>query len=84
MTPQVAGPSRKSQGTGSGRRVPMLLIGLAMGRRLARDTRTHQAVIMAVIVVAAAAGMGKASRASAFARLVAWDKRQTAKPTPAT
>ncbi len=33
---------------------------------------------MAAIAVAAVAGLGKASRAKSFARLIAWDKRRAA------
>jgi hypothetical protein len=54
----------------------MAAIGLALAARLARDNRTHQHVIMAVIELAAVAGLGKASQARSFARLAAWDKRE--------
>ncbi len=55
-----------------------MVIGLAVAARFLRDPRTHEAAIMAAIAVAAVAGLGKASRAKSFARLVAWDKRRTA------
>jgi hypothetical protein len=77
VTPRAVGPAQEPQWTSSGRRMSMALIGLAVASRLARDTRAQETVIVAVIVVAAMAGMGKAGRAGAFARLVAWDKRQT-------
>ena len=78
MTPRAAAPAREPQVTSSGRRLSMVLIGLAVATRLARDTRTHETVIVVVIAVAAMAGLGKAGRASAFERLVAWEKRQNA------
>jgi hypothetical protein len=55
----------------------MAMIGLALAARLARDSRTREHVIMAVIVLAAVRGLAQANRARVFARLVAWDKRQT-------
>jgi len=54
------------------------MIGLALAARLARDTRTYEPVIIAVIVFVAVAGLGRASRARSFARLAAWDKRRNA------
>ena len=52
----------------------MAMIGLALAARLARDSRTYEHVIMAVIGVAALAGLGRASQTRSFARLAAWDK----------
>ena len=54
----------------------MTVIGLAMAAHLARDSRTYQHAIMAVIGVTALAGAGRASQTRSFARLAAWDKRQ--------
>ncbi|MCW2911776.1 MAG: hypothetical protein JWL68_6565 [Actinomycetia bacterium] len=54
------------------------VVGLGAVTRLARDHRTYEAAIVAAIAVAALAGMGRASRASSFARLAAWDKRRGA------
>jgi hypothetical protein len=54
----------------------MAIIGVAVAARLARDNRTHELAIVAVIALIAVAGMGRASRARTFARLVAWDKRR--------
>jgi hypothetical protein len=62
-------------GQSSGRRVPMVMVGAAVASRIARDTRTHQAVIVIAIAVVAAAGLGKANRSKWWDRLVAWDKR---------
>jgi hypothetical protein len=54
----------------------MVVIGLALAARLARDSRSYESVIMVVIGVTAVAGLAKASRTRSFARLAAWDKRQ--------
>jgi hypothetical protein len=59
-------------------RMVVVIVGLGVAARLARDPRTHAAVIVAVIAVAALAGMGRDSRAQSFARLAAWDKRRSA------
>jgi len=56
----------------------MVVIGLAVAARYARDARTYETAIMVVITVAAVAGLGRASQASSFARLAAWDKRRNA------
>jgi phosphate/sulfate permease len=58
-------------------RVIMAVIGLTLAARLARDSRTQEHAIMVVLVLAAVAGLAKANRVSLFARLAAWDKRQT-------
>ena len=55
----------------------VVIVGLGVAARLARDPRAHAAVIVTVIAVAALAGMGRASRAQSFARLAAWDKRRS-------
>ena len=52
MTPRAVGPARTPQATTSGRRLSMVLIGLAVATRLARDTRTHATVIVVVIAAA--------------------------------
>ena len=74
-----AQPSRASApvaGANSPHHGIMVVIGLALAARLARDSRSYESVIMVVIGVAAVAGLAKASRARSFARLVAWDKRR--------
>jgi hypothetical protein len=78
MTPQAAGPAHQSWGASSGRYVAIGMIGLAVAARLARDTRTYEPAVTAVIVFAAVAGLARASRAQSFARLAAWDKRRSA------
>jgi hypothetical protein len=54
----------------------MVLIGVALAARLARDGRTYEHVVMVVIGVAAAASLGRHSGARSVARLAAWDKRR--------
>ena len=78
MTPETESAASQPQEANSGHHMSMVVIGLAVVARIMRDPRTHEAAIVAVIAVAAAAGLGKASRAKSFARLAAWDKRRTA------
>ena len=51
-------------------------IGAAAAARIVRDRRTYERVILLAIVLAAAAGMARASQLRSVARLIAWDKRQ--------
>lgn len=79
MTPRrPAGAAGLPGRAGTRQHLVMVMIGLGVAARLARDPRFHEAAIVAVIAVAALAGMGRASRAHSFARLAAWDKRRGA------
>lgn len=78
MTPHAAGPARRPQGASSDHRLAMVVIGLAVAARMARDPRSYETAIVVVIAVAAVAGLGRASQARSFARLAAWDKRRNA------
>ena len=78
VTPETESAASQPREANSGHHMSMVVIGLAVVARIMRDPRTHEAAIVAVIAVAAAAGLGKASRAKSFARLAAWDKRRTA------
>lgn len=71
-----ASEARQLPGATSGHQAAIVIIGLAVAARLARDPRTYAPVIVAVIAVAAMAGLGRASRARTFERLAAWDKRR--------
>ena len=51
-------------------------IGATAAARIVRDRRTYERVILLAIVLAAAAGMARASQLRSVARLIAWDKRQ--------
>jgi len=76
-----ASQARQWPGATSGHQAAIVMIGLAMAARLARDPRTYAPAIVVVIAVAAVAGLGRASRARTFARLAAWDKgRSTTQP----
>jgi hypothetical protein len=55
-----AGPARRSLGVNSQHHAIMAAIGLALAARLARDSRSHELVIMVVIGLAAVAGLGQA------------------------
>ncbi|MFY9926820.1 MAG: hypothetical protein WAK82_02340 [Streptosporangiaceae bacterium] len=61
--------------------MPMVMVGVAVASRIVRDTRTHQAVIVTVIAIAAVAGLGKISRGKLWDRLVAWDRQVTGRET---
>ena len=79
VTPRPpAGPASLPGRASTRQRMVVVIVGVGVAARLARDPRTHAAVIVAVIAVAALAGMGRASRAQSFARLAAWDKRRRA------
>ena len=77
-TPQAAEAARQPRGASSGHHMSLVVIGLAVVARVLRDKRTHETAILVVIAVAAARGIGKATRTKSFARLAAWDKRRTA------
>lgn len=52
------------------------LIRLALLGRMLRSRRVYHAVAVAAIGLVAATRIARENRASAFARLAAWDKRQ--------
>jgi hypothetical protein len=72
-------PASQPWGARSGHHTAVVMIGLAIAARMARDTRTYEPAIIAVIAVVAVAGLGRASRARSFARLAAWDKQRIAR-----
>jgi hypothetical protein len=78
VTTQAAEPARQPREASSGHRMSMVLVGLGVAARIARDARTYEIAIVVVIAVAAVAGLGKSSRANSWARLVEWDKRRSA------
>jgi hypothetical protein len=77
-TPQTAKAARQPRRASTGHHLSTVVIGLAVAARIMRDPRTQEAVIMAVIAVVAARGLGKATQTKSFARLAAWDKRRAA------
>ena len=52
------------------------LVGLGVVGHVLRSPRLHERVIVGAIVVGALRGIGQESRASTFARVAAWNKRQ--------
>jgi hypothetical protein len=78
MTTQPAGPARQPPGTRGGRHAAIVMIGLAMAGRIARDSRTYESAIVIAVAVAAVAGLGRTGGTQTFARLAAWDKQRTA------
>src|SRR3984885_1268255 len=52
------------------------LVGLGVVGHVLRSPRFHERVVVGVIVVGALRGIGHQSRASAFERLWAWNKRK--------
>ena len=52
------------------------LVGLGVVGHVLRSPRFHERVIVGVIVLGARRGLGQESRASTFARIAAWNKRQ--------
>ena len=76
MTTQPAAPARQPPGTQGGHHAAIVMIGLAIAGRIARDSRSYESAI--VIAVAAVAGLGRTGGTQTFARLAAWDKQRTA------
>jgi hypothetical protein len=52
------------------------LVGLGVVGHVLRSPRFHERVVVGAIVLGALRGLGQESRASAFERLAAWNKRQ--------
>jgi hypothetical protein len=52
------------------------LVGLGVVGHVLRSPRLHERVIVGAIVLGALRGLGQESRASTFARVAAWNKRQ--------
>ena len=57
-------------------RAALGLVGLGVVVHVLRNPRFYQRVIVGAIVLAVLRGLGQQSRASAFARLAAWNKQQ--------
>ena len=60
----------------SRRQHAIMLVGLAALARLARDRRFHMHLIMFAVGLAAAASLGRGTRANVFAHLAALDRAQ--------
>jgi hypothetical protein len=57
-------------------RMAMRMIRLGIVNHVLRSRRFYERVVLAVIVLRALRGMGQENRASAMARLAAWNKRE--------
>ena len=76
----IAAGSRRSAGqpgdSGFAGKAALGLVGLGVVGHVLRSPRFHERVVVGVIVLGALRGIGQQSRASAFERLSAWNKRQ--------
>lgn len=78
MTP-ATGPAPQSGKTDRPRRAALTMVALAAVAGVARDSRTHEAVIVVALAIAVLMAAGRESQSRSIARMKAWDKRQTAK-----
>jgi hypothetical protein len=69
--------ARKSPKASGLQKAILATIGVRVAARIAWDRRTHERVIMVVLVIVAAAGLAHASGARSISRLIAWDKQRT-------
>jgi hypothetical protein len=76
MSPGPSQQAPRSRASSSGKRIALLMIGVAAVARLPGNSRAQQHAIMLGIFLGAAAGLTKDSQAQSRARLVAWDKRR--------
>jgi hypothetical protein len=75
----AVGSSRPAAQPGDGGlagKVALGLVGLGVVGHVLRSPRLHERVIVGAIVLGALRGLGQESRASTFARVAAWNKRQ--------
>jgi hypothetical protein len=70
------GATRRSRTSGSGTRLALRLIGLALLAHVLRSRRFYERMATGAIVLAALRGIGQENRASTLARLAAWNKKQ--------
>jgi hypothetical protein len=68
--------SRQSRTSGSGTRLALRLIGLALLGHMLRSRRFYERMAVGAVVLAALRGINQESRASTLERLAAWNKRQ--------
>jgi len=68
--------SRRSRTSGSGTRLALRLIGLALIGHMLRSRRFYERMAVGAVVVAALRGINQQSRANTLARVAAWNKRQ--------
>ena len=76
ITAQGRSGSARPGAAGRGNRLTLALVGLGLVGHMMRSRRFYQRVTVAVIAVGARRGIGQDNRASAMARLSAWNKRE--------
>jgi hypothetical protein len=69
-------PAAQSGDLGFAVKAALGLVGLGVVGHVLRSPRFHERVIVGAIVLGALRGLGQESRATTFARLAAWNKRQ--------
>ena len=74
VTSSVAGP--ESQTPDRDNQMAIRLVGLAVVRDMLRSRRFYERAAVAAIALGALRKVGQENRASAMARLVAWNKRE--------
>jgi hypothetical protein len=79
VTAPAGSPARKPGQSNRPHKTALVMVGLGVASRIARDARTQEAVILVAIMVAVAVAGVRASEAKSVARLAAWDKKQAAK-----
>ena len=70
-------PTRQSRTSGRGTQLALRLIGLALLRHMLRSRRFYERMAFGAIVLAAFRGINQQSRANTYARLAAWNTKQT-------
>jgi len=70
-------PTRQSRTSGRGTRLALRLIGLALLGHMLRSRRFYERMAVGAVVLAALSGISQENRASTFARVAAWNERQT-------
>jgi len=70
-------PTRQSRTSGRGTRLALRLIGLALLGHMLRSRRFYERMAVGAVVLAALRGINQESRASTFARVAAWNEKQT-------
>ena len=76
MAAGTSRPAAQPGGPGFAVKAALGLVGLGVVGHVLRSPRFHEQVIVGAVVVGALRGIGQESRASTFARLAAWNKRQ--------
>ena len=71
------GPTRQSRTSGRGTRLAWRLIWLALLGHVLRSRRFYERMAVGAIVLAAVRGVNQESRASTYARVAAWNTKQT-------